>query len=113
MAKHFTSVVIEGRSLAEVERCLESIVGPLLHQWRRYHLLGVHLDISDVSDAVRYGMEFENQDAPRPSYPVVEVDLYASSDAPVRALKEELAGLIASALSEKLRVTVEVRQSES
>lgn len=112
MAKHYTTVVVEGRSLAEVESCLGSIIGPLLQPWRDHHILGVHLDITDVSAAVRYGMEFENKDAPTPSYPVVEIDFYARSDLPTRALERHLGEIVAAGISERLGVTARIRTSD-
>ena len=109
MAKRYSIVVIEGHPLEDVEGALASIVGPLLEQWRGSHLFGIRIDISDVSDAVRYGMEFEEKNHPTPIYPVVEIDIYANTLRETSTIENALTEFIAARVETALGTAVSIR----
>lgn len=109
MAKRYSIVVIEGHTLEDVEGALASIVGPLLEQWRGSHLFGIRIDISDVSDAVRYGMEFEEEGRPTPIYPVVEIDIYADTLRETSTIESALIKFIAAKVKAELGTAVSIR----
>jgi hypothetical protein len=112
MAKRYVTITIEGAPLLQVQDALLSIVGPTFEGWRHAHFLGVHIDVSDVSDAVRHGLQFETRDESSPAiaFPVIEVDLYSATQRPLAPLQQELANVLAAGLSQRFQAPIRIRE---
>jgi len=114
MAKRYVTVTVEGFTLDAVEAALSEIVGPALNQVRITHFVGIHIDVSDVSEAVVYGSQYETAED-KSSDPgakvVVDVDLYAGRESPVRQLQLALAAVIADQLSATLGTLARISES--
>lgn len=107
MAKRYDVLELQNVSLVQVREALARAVGPLCDQWMSSHMMGIHLDILDVSHAVAFGAAWE---AGHPDQPVdvqvVHVFLWSRPELGMLDVQRCLAGAIAARLQAELGVEV-------